>query len=210
MEGPASWSAARMLWEGNAPLRAEGREASSSWSPATTRAAVWQPDNRVEVGAPTGIGVSHPACNGALPPALPPARHGNGAPAALSDDDYCVVISRPSSPEDPSRVGSADADAELNRDGIAFIGSHGKRQRPQALPHSRPDCPLKPFVLPPVGAKRAVGGNGERCELCWCYVCDVVAADCQQWDSRDNNWPAHCNAHGGEPLWKKMREERRR
>jgi hypothetical protein len=42
---------------------------------------------------------------------------------------------------------------------------------------------------------RAVFGS------CWCYVCEVPAAKCVQWDSKDAKVPAHCNAHAGNRLW---------
>ena len=36
---------------------------------------------------------------------------------------------------------------------------------------------------------------------CWCYVCEVPAAKCEQWDSKDAKVPAHCNAHAGNRFW---------
>jgi hypothetical protein len=131
-------------------------------------------------------------------------------PAARSEDEgSCLEISRPPSPLDESLSGSAaaDADAELSSEGIAFIGCRGGL-RPHVLPHKRSLCPVKRFT--PGHAKRTTGGNSERCDKCWCYICDVMAANCPQWESNDTSRPAHCNAHDGGPLWRKLRNQRRR
>lgn len=134
------------------------------------------------------------------------------APAPRSDDkDFCFEISQPPTPLDVSFTGSttADADAELSSEGMAFVGSRGRLC--PLLPHRRSNCPNKPFIQRTQrNAKRTLDRNGERCEHCWCYVCDVVAANCPQWESNDTSTPAHCNAHDRCSLWKRLRKARQR
>jgi hypothetical protein len=125
--------------------------------------------------------------------------------AVGSDDDCCCEISRPPSPVDASNVGSANEDAELSSEGIAFVGF----SRAHALPHQRSNCPIKLFARR-TSAKRTVAGNSERCDLCFCYVCDVEASKCPQWESSDTKRPAHCNAYFGLSRWDKLRNKRQR
>ena len=54
-------------------------------------------------------------------------------------------------------------------------------------------------------AKRTVEGNEAACAHCWCYVCQCPVAECRQWTSLDIARPAHCNAHGGNVMWKRER-----
>ena len=75
------------------------------------------------------------------------------------------------------------------------------------LPHARCACPLTPFV--PSIAKRTVRGNDAFCEKCWCFVCEVPAAQCHQWTSMDTKQPAHCNGHARGKMWATLKNDAR-
>ena len=70
------------------------------------------------------------------------------------------------------------------------------------LPHSRNDCPLKPFHKSQ--AKKAAPANLLHCDRCWCFVCEKPVPQCAQWASLDR---AHCNAHPKASLFKVMRRK---
>ncbi|KAJ1627683.1 hypothetical protein T492DRAFT_580753, partial [Pavlovales sp. CCMP2436] len=52
------------------------------------------------------------------------------------------------------------------------------------FPHAREWCVVFPHA--------ASGGWSARCPNCYCYVCDVPAAECAQWG-------AHCSARHADP-----------
>lgn len=63
------------------------------------------------------------------------------------------------------------------------------------FPHSRANCVTHPF---------ASGGDKKaHCENCYCYVCDIPAADCKVWDS-------HCKANHEDRRWREERERFKR
>ena len=60
------------------------------------------------------------------------------------------------------------------------------------FPHAREHCLAKPFAEAPE----------LFCENCYCFVCDLPAAACAEWDS-------HCEAVHGSEEWQKQRQQRR-
>jgi len=63
------------------------------------------------------------------------------------------------------------------------------------FPHSRANCVTHPF---------ASGGDKKaHCDNCYCYVCDMPAADCKVWDS-------HCEANHEDRRWREERERFKR
>jgi hypothetical protein len=73
-----------------------------------------------------------------------------------------------------------------SHDDIAVVGTLNQLR----LPHMRPHCTEKPFQNDlgySLVARKAV--NGEHCNSCYCYVCDVPVKDCESWKDGD-----HCLA----------------
>ena len=62
------------------------------------------------------------------------------------------------------------------------------------FPHSRANCVTHPF---------ASGDKKTHCDNCYCYVCDMPAAECQVWDS-------HCKANHEDHRWREERERFKR
>src|SRR6056297_2167602 len=88
-----------------------------------------------------------------------------------------------------------------NWDGIPLVGCTSDYLLAN-LPHTRFTCPATPFTA--TSSKWAAGRNSETCSWCYCYICDRPAAECPQWTSLDLMVRGHCNAHGGEWIWKRL------
>ena len=131
------------------------------------------------------------------------------APIELSDDDddddggveivgettgEVVEVSAPSRPMKAARIQSGDDDLEI----VGECGSFASD-----LPHARCDCPTTPFKAG--RSKLTIEANAKTCAQCYCFVCQIPAAQCEGWQSRDAKVAAHCNAHGKLSLWSTMR-----
>jgi len=77
-------------------------------------------------------------------------------------------------------------------------------------PHARPDCITHPFKP---------GAHGDRCDFCYCWVCDDVASKCTHWtagcDGRTcsdacDSCPSHCHATPARRRWVTARAEAKR
>jgi len=95
----------------------------------------------------------------------------------LSDVDDVVVVEKPI----PSHVGDIPGD-------FACIGCTGSNSVSD-YPHPRYSCTVFPF--------KQFESNLDKCVLCYCFVCDIVASECTEWDH-------HCNADYS-PKWKAFR-----
>ena len=116
-----------------------------------------------------------------------------------SEEDACWEVSPP--PRPPPAHLRGDFGDDLG-DGLVLVGTSGGLLI-EDLPHARADCSLRSFVAG--AAKRTVGDNQVACAHCWCYVCQQPVVHCRQWTSLDTARPAHCNAHGGNVIWKRMK-----
>jgi hypothetical protein len=73
------------------------------------------------------------------------------------------------------------------------------------LPHMRQHCTEQPFCSTSQTAIRPAARDAKNrlsCNQCYCYVCDVMVAECKQ-------WRFHCNANDAGPTaghWKAMRQ----
>ena len=86
---------------------------------------------------------------------------------------------------------AADDDDEEEFEIVATKGQNALAD----FPHSRANCVTHPF---------ASGGDKKaHCENCYCYVCDIPAADCKVWDS-------HCKANHEDRRWREERERFKR
>ena len=82
----------------------------------------------------------------------------------------------------------ADDDEEF-----AIVATKGQNALAD-FPHSRANCVTHPFDS---------GDKKTHCDNCYCYVCDMPAAECQVWDS-------HCKANHEDRRWREERERFKR
>ena len=71
-----------------------------------------------------------------------------------------------------------------------------------SMPHSRCDCTNHPFVK-----KVDDSSHKKFCDNCYCFVCDVPAKDCKEWEMAGisenilyRKQRAHCHAYSREGL----------
>lgn len=83
---------------------------------------------------------------------------------------------------------SADDDEEFE-----IVATKGQNALAD-FPHSRANCVTHPF---------ASADKKTHCDNCYCYVCDMPAAECQVWDS-------HCKAYHEDRRWREERERFKR
>ena len=125
----------------------------------------------------------------------------------------------------PAAAAAADDDDD---DDLEITGRHN----PAQLPHARDACEscCHGSIPPPHGWSRRVdgsffhqrrqresdGAHQARCASCFCFVCEVPAAECGSWaDACDgacdgaDGCRSHCHATAADPLWKAAKEERR-
>ncbi len=73
-----------------------------------------------------------------------------------------------------------------------------------AMPHARCSCPTVHFIVLPEkeASEKVRSTNIKTCDKCYCWVCDVLASEC-------NEWSRHCMAFDRDPTWKKLRAEKK-
>lgn len=63
------------------------------------------------------------------------------------------------------------------------------------FPHAREQCTQFPFH--DATSQTTMKKNQLHCDQCYCYICDIPAAQCTMWKNnkkKENKEPAHCNA----------------
>jgi hypothetical protein len=110
---------------------------------------------------------------------------------SVDDSNYIVeeVLVQPSPLIEASLVTNAEKDDDI----CTFVGMKGKNALSD-FPHSREDCVTHPFSIDPL----------QFCQQCYCYVCDVKAAECTKWISHE-----HYLAKSTDKKWKQRRSNAR-
>jgi hypothetical protein len=68
---------------------------------------------------------------------------------------------------------------EEGEDGVAVVGEVNVLK----LPHMRPHCTKHPLpALNEQGDPADRAKSRVYCELCYCFVCDVLCAACREWE----------------------------
>jgi SNF2-related domain len=103
------------------------------------------------------------------------------------------------------RAIKSDLDSADEEDGedddCLLVGSKGTNALTD-FPHSRENCVLAPMAVirsaATASASREDSINRKYCANCYCYVCDIPAAECDDWN-------AHCHARHKDPMWQELR-----
>uniref|UniRef100_A0A7N0T7D0 Uncharacterized protein n=1 Tax=Kalanchoe fedtschenkoi TaxID=63787 RepID=A0A7N0T7D0_KALFE len=101
------------------------------------------------------------------------------------DDDDCVILDG-----DPDKMVSVEDDQDNGSDELVVVGEKGQVAC-RDYPHPRHLCVKYPF---------SSTLHKFHCELCHCYVCDIVAP-CNIWGN-GMNIGDHCHATDKQDLWK--------
>ena len=97
--------------------------------------------------------------------------------SSSTDDDDCMIIDAPVINNAPAFAG----EAMMDEDGMEVLDVRGMGS--MKLPHSRSDCTLHKFsmveslITHSASTSLDTMANAKFCELCYCYVCDVLAGE---------------------------------
>ncbi|KAL9186838.1 hypothetical protein ACHAXT_010558 [Thalassiosira profunda] len=128
------------------------------------------------------------------------------APLAPEDDSDVEILTpsrfpRPTSSGSNNNIGM---DMDVGEDGL-MVAESNVTNASIDYPHMRSSCGVNKFVY-----DAQIHGyphdNEQHCAKCYCFVCDVPAAECDKWNKGGGNYASHCHAHDKDKKWVGMRE----
>lgn len=140
--------------------------------------------------------------------------------ATVEDDDEVVFVGELNAPPRAADVieitddddnGSGHKNGNGNSGAVVGASRVGIRANID-YPHLRQHCGTHAYIGLKKGAtnvntaeklRRTTENNMQHCGKCWCYVCDVEAANCREWST-------HCMADDRDQKYVAMRTTRRR
>ncbi|XP_071427545.1 uncharacterized protein [Pithys albifrons albifrons] len=143
--------------------------------------------------------VPSPDCSGAMEPAEGEERE--QSIILISDDEAessvgnSVLFVQPQ--EEPAL---GEVKAEVVDEESELMVTYCKEAN--VMPHARYDCSKHPFERTENDTCSPLGENAAICDQCYCYICDKLASECQQWTTPSL---CHCNAHNKSRFWKEQR-----
>ena len=119
------------------------------------------------------------------------------------DDDEIEEVAAPNRFQIDSAGVTAAAAATANDDDLIIITGHKGDNTLADFPHSREHCVVHPLQKNLTGTTTLSNNNNNNskkyCPNCYCWVCDIRAADCKHWDQ-------HCVAMFASTFWRNERE----
>jgi superfamily II DNA or RNA helicase len=110
-------------------------------------------------------------------------------PSSDDNDDECCIIEKPPPPALRKPVASEPSSSTAN-DEVQCTGRSGVIALSD-FPHARNNC----------AAFKWADAPEKYCPQCFCYVCDLLVAECGEWSS-------HCHATNDVPHWQALRKRR--
>eukprot|EP00618_Florenciella_parvula_P026459 CAMPEP_0119496144 /NCGR_PEP_ID=MMETSP1344-20130328/19570_1 /TAXON_ID=236787 /ORGANISM="Florenciella parvula, Strain CCMP2471" /LENGTH=200 /DNA_ID=CAMNT_0007531797 /DNA_START=7 /DNA_END=606 /DNA_ORIENTATION=- len=136
-------------------------------------------------------GGSRPSCSACgAPKPLVVGGKGKGKAAAEEEDsdDEVMVVDADEMEEEMEEGFGAGEDDELE------VVGHTGANAMSDYPHSRHTCVRFPF-----SSSQNKEANKKACPNCYCYVCDKVYTECEEWEE------SHCMATNNEQYWVQKR-----
>ncbi|XP_065540880.1 uncharacterized protein LOC136016985 [Lathamus discolor] len=121
----------------------------------------------------------------------------------ISDDEAEGMLGSPVMVVDPleNPVPKEEKSEEVVDEECDLVVTFCKKAN--VMPHARHDCTTHPFKRTECDTCSPLEKNADICDQCYCYVCDKLASECENWTIAAL---CHCNAHNKSKFWKDRRD----